>query len=155
MPVNMSVSELPVTVLYSPISFGKLRLWIQFTGALHTLKLMGFTNKDIDELKGIFADTNIILLCGTFVVAALHVSITLSLFFCGSYKISLRFLNFPVGKDFKTSKIFYQALQICFVWEDSEILLLNYEMWKQAWNMISNEYDFKSVVTISGFVCQI
>lgn len=72
MPVNMSVSELPVTVLYSPISFGKLRLWIQFTGALHTLKLMGFTNKDIDELKGIFADTNIILLCGTFVVAALH-----------------------------------------------------------------------------------
>ena len=114
MPVNMSVSELPVTVLYSPISFGKLRLWIQFTGALHTLKLMGFTNKDIDELKGIFADTNIILLCGTFVVAALHVSITLSLFFCGSYKISLRFLNFPVGKDFKTSKIFLSSLANLF-----------------------------------------
>jgi len=71
-PVNTSVSEMPVTVTYSPISFGKLRLWMQFTGALHTLKLMGFTNKDVDELKGIFADTNIVLLCGTFVVAALH-----------------------------------------------------------------------------------
>ena len=74
-PVNTSVSELAVAVSYSPISFGKLRLWMQFTGALHTLKLMGFTNKDIDELKGIFADTNIVLLCGTFVVATLHVSI--------------------------------------------------------------------------------
>ena len=78
-PVNTSVSEMPVTVTYSPISFGKLRLWMQFTGALHTLKLMGFTNKDVDELKGIFADTNIVLLCGTFVVAALHVSLKYSL----------------------------------------------------------------------------
>lgn len=72
--VNQSVKELPVTFNYSPISFGKLRLWMQFSAAMHTLRQMGFTDKDIDELKGIFADTNIVLLCMTFVVAALHVN---------------------------------------------------------------------------------
>lgn len=73
-PVNQSVKDFPVTLSYSPISFGKLRLWMQFSAAMFTLRQMGFTEKDIDELKGIFADTNIVLLCVTFVVAALHVS---------------------------------------------------------------------------------
>jgi hypothetical protein len=74
-PVNQSVKDFPVTLNYSPISFGKLRLWMQFSAAMFTLRQMGFTEKDIDELKGIFADTNIVLLCVTFVVAALHVSL--------------------------------------------------------------------------------
>lgn len=72
-PVNTSTTEIPVSVFYSPISFGKLRLWMQFSVAMQTLRTMGFTEKDIDELKGLFADTNIVLLCMTFVVAALHV----------------------------------------------------------------------------------
>ncbi|XP_057379380.1 lipid scramblase CLPTM1L-like [Daphnia carinata] len=71
-PVNQSVKDFPVELVYSPISFGKLRLWMQFSAAMHTLRQMGFTEKDIDELKGIFADTNIVLLCVTFIVAALH-----------------------------------------------------------------------------------
>lgn len=71
--VDQSLKELSVTLVYSPISFGKLRLWMQFTAAMYTLRQMGFTDKDIDELKGIFADTNIVLLCMTFIVAALHV----------------------------------------------------------------------------------
>lgn len=75
-PVNTSITEIPVSVFYSPISFGKLRLWMQFSVAMQTLRTMGFTEKDIDELKGLFADTNIVLLCMTFVVAALHVIIT-------------------------------------------------------------------------------
>lgn len=48
---------------------------MQFTAAMQTLRTMGFTEKDIDELKGLFADTNIVLLCMTFVVAALHVAL--------------------------------------------------------------------------------
>ena len=72
--VNQTVKDFPVTLVYSPISFGKLRLWMQFTAAMHTLRQMGFTEKDIDELKGIFNDTSIVLLCMTFVVAALHVN---------------------------------------------------------------------------------
>ena len=72
-PVNASITEIPVAFTYAPISFGKLRLWMQFSGALHTLRQMGFTDKDIDELKGIFNDTNIFFLCVTFFVAAVHV----------------------------------------------------------------------------------
>ena len=73
LPVNATISEIPVTIKYGPISFGKLRLWLQFSGALGMLRQMGFTEKDIDELKGVFADTNVILLCATFAVAAFHV----------------------------------------------------------------------------------
>ena len=33
---------------------------------------LGFTSKDTDEVKGIFADTNLVLLMVTFGVSAIH-----------------------------------------------------------------------------------
>ena len=42
--------------------------------ALQSILALGFTEKDVDEMKGIFADTNLYLLCVTVSVAALHVS---------------------------------------------------------------------------------
>lgn len=41
--------------------------------ALRSLMAFGFTEKDVDEVKGIFADTNLYLLCITIFVAAVHV----------------------------------------------------------------------------------
>ncbi|GFG28363.1 hypothetical protein Cfor_01743 [Coptotermes formosanus] len=61
-----------IMLLYSPISIGKLRLMLHVESALQSTLALGFTEKDVDEMKGIFADTNLYLLCITFSVAALH-----------------------------------------------------------------------------------
>jgi hypothetical protein len=42
--------------------------------ALRSVLTLGFTEKNVDEMKGIFADTNLYLLCITVSVATLHVS---------------------------------------------------------------------------------
>lgn len=64
-----------VTIEYSPISIGKLRLILNIQTAIANLKNIGISDKDVDEVKGIFADTNIYLLSGTFFIASVHVSV--------------------------------------------------------------------------------
>ncbi|XP_048510209.1 cleft lip and palate transmembrane protein 1-like protein isoform X2 [Athalia rosae] len=61
-----------VTVFYTPISLGKLRLILHVEAAMQGLKSLGFSDKDVDEVKGIFADTNVYLLGGTIFIAAIH-----------------------------------------------------------------------------------
>jgi len=63
-----------VTVEYSPVTLGKLRLVLHVQATMENLKNLGFSDKDVDEVKGIFADTNVYLLGGTFFIAAVHVS---------------------------------------------------------------------------------
>lgn len=70
--VNATDTSSDVEITYKPISFGKLRLFMQFTGALRSMHGLGFTEKDTDEVKGIFADTSLILLLVTFGVSAVH-----------------------------------------------------------------------------------
>ncbi|XP_069672324.1 lipid scramblase CLPTM1L [Periplaneta americana] len=65
-------SSIDIMFLYSPISIGKLRLMLHVETALRSILSLGFTEKDVDEMKGIFADTNLYLLCITVSVAALH-----------------------------------------------------------------------------------
>ncbi|CAL1534731.1 unnamed protein product [Lymnaea stagnalis] len=72
MPVNESSTVLPLTVKYTPISLWKMRLWIGFSQSMKTLKQFGFTEKDVDEVKGILVDTNAYLLILTFVVSLFH-----------------------------------------------------------------------------------
>lgn len=38
------------------------------------LQNLGFSPKDVDEVKEIFADANIYLLCGTLLIGSIHVS---------------------------------------------------------------------------------
>uniref|UniRef100_A0AAF5Q379 Lipid scramblase CLPTM1L n=2 Tax=Wuchereria bancrofti TaxID=6293 RepID=A0AAF5Q379_WUCBA len=59
-------------IQYRPISIGKLRLLITAQASLAQLKRMGFSDKDVDEVKGIFVDTNFYFLAVTMFVAALH-----------------------------------------------------------------------------------
>nr|XP_009860652.1 cleft lip and palate transmembrane protein 1-like protein [Ciona intestinalis] len=70
--IPKNASEMQVTIHYSPISVGKLRLWIILTSAIKQMKSFGFSDKDIDEVKGIFTDTNLFFLALTFVVALFH-----------------------------------------------------------------------------------
>lgn len=65
---------------YRPLSIGKLRLLITALASLSQLKQMGFTEKDIDEVKGIFVDTNFYFLLLTIFVAALHMLLDLLAF---------------------------------------------------------------------------
>merc|ERR1711976_1156979 len=70
--VNSTDKTADITLAYRPISMGKLRLFMQFNSALGSLHGLGFTEKDTDEVKGIFADTNLVLLLVTFGVSAVH-----------------------------------------------------------------------------------
>ncbi|NXN07141.1 CLP1L protein, partial [Indicator maculatus] len=72
MVLNRSTTELPLTVSYDKISLGKLRFWIHMQDAVYSLQQFGFSEKDADEVKGIFVDTNLYFLALTFFVAAFH-----------------------------------------------------------------------------------
>lgn len=61
-----------LTISFSPITIGKLRIWMQFEEALLNLKALGFGEDDVDEIKGIFTDTNMYFLTLTFFVTVFH-----------------------------------------------------------------------------------
>ncbi|XP_036775902.2 lipid scramblase CLPTM1L isoform X2 [Manis pentadactyla] len=70
--INRSSTELPLTVSYDRISLGRLRFWIHMQDAVYSLQQFGFSERDADEVKGIFVDTNLYFLALTFFVAAFH-----------------------------------------------------------------------------------
>ncbi|TNM92747.1 lipid scramblase CLPTM1L [Takifugu flavidus] len=70
--INSTSKELPLTISYDSISLGRLRFWIHMQDAVYSLQQFGFTEKDADEIKGIFVDTNLYFLALTFFVAAFH-----------------------------------------------------------------------------------
>ncbi|XP_072945847.1 lipid scramblase CLPTM1L [Epargyreus clarus] len=70
--LNSSTSEVNVTVSVSPASFGSLRLALHVRLALEQLHTLGFSEKDVDDVKGIFADTNLYLLSATVMIASCH-----------------------------------------------------------------------------------
>lgn len=49
------------------------RMAAQFQAAMDAMNVIGFTSKDMDEIKGVFADTNVYLLALTLFVASMHV----------------------------------------------------------------------------------
>ncbi|KAG4072039.1 hypothetical protein HA402_015538 [Bradysia odoriphaga] len=71
--ITRNTTKATLTFNYSPISIGKLRLLLHVEHALKSLKQLGFSKKDVDEVKGIFSDTNVYLLCGTIFVGSVHI----------------------------------------------------------------------------------
>ncbi|XP_065314816.1 lipid scramblase CLPTM1L-like isoform X2 [Gordionus sp. m RMFG-2023] len=69
-PVNASVATTSIDI--KPTSFGKLRLFTTIERSADSMKNLGFTDKDTDEINSLFVDTNIFLLLLTFVIAFFH-----------------------------------------------------------------------------------
>uniref|UniRef100_A0A2K5PUF5 Lipid scramblase CLPTM1L n=1 Tax=Cebus imitator TaxID=2715852 RepID=A0A2K5PUF5_CEBIM len=66
------INQLPLPVSYDKVSLGRLRFWIHMQVAVNSLRQFGFSEKDADEVKGIFVDTNLYFLALTFSVGAFH-----------------------------------------------------------------------------------
>ncbi|KAB0792105.1 hypothetical protein PPYR_14066 [Photinus pyralis] len=64
--------EMAFTFTYAPSSIGKIRFLLQIEATLTQFLSLGFTEKDLDEIKGVFADTNLYLLCATFFIGSVH-----------------------------------------------------------------------------------
>lgn len=54
---------------------GHLRLIQHVKGTMEAFKGLGFSAKDVDDIKGIYADTNFYLLAATMFIASMHVSL--------------------------------------------------------------------------------
>lgn len=72
--LNNSMTKVNVTVNVSPASYGIFRLALHVSLAFEHLHSLGFSEKDVDDVKGIFADTNLYLLSATVLIASFHVS---------------------------------------------------------------------------------
>lgn len=73
--ISPSNKTINISIMYTPITFGQLRLILHFEEALQNLKTLGFSDKDIDEMKELLVDTNIYILGGIILVAAIHVRV--------------------------------------------------------------------------------
>ncbi|VDM52825.1 unnamed protein product [Angiostrongylus costaricensis] len=60
-------------IIYQPVSLGKIRFHRMITSSLAQLLELGFTQRDIEDVKGIFGDTNLYLLGVTIFVSAIHI----------------------------------------------------------------------------------
>ena len=77
-PIGKEDEKMNVTVFYTPTSIGNLRLSLQFKAMLLQVKAFGFTDKEIDEIKTVYASTSLYVLGGTIFIAAMHVSFVVS-----------------------------------------------------------------------------
>jgi len=71
-PVYKDTDKMPVQVYFTPVSLGRLRIWSSVEQTLGNMKNLGFTENDLDDMKGIFSDTNLYFLAMTFTIALVH-----------------------------------------------------------------------------------
>ncbi|KAJ8927869.1 hypothetical protein NQ314_019613 [Rhamnusium bicolor] len=70
--ITPETKNIDFTFIYTPASLGKIRFLLQIEATLYHFLDLGFTKKDLDEVKGVFADTNLYLLCATLCVGSIH-----------------------------------------------------------------------------------
>lgn len=70
--ITVETKNMTFNFKYEPCSIGKLKFMVQMEATFVNFIQLGFTEKDMDEIKGIFADTNLYLLCLTMFIASIH-----------------------------------------------------------------------------------
>ncbi|XP_014681163.1 PREDICTED: cleft lip and palate transmembrane protein 1-like protein [Priapulus caudatus] len=151
--VNSSSKTMPLFISYSPISVGKLRLWSQLQESMRLMHVLGFSEKDTDEVKGLFADTGFYLLMMTFGVSALHL-----LFDFLAFKNDISFWKSRKSMEgLSTRTVVWRCISqtIVFMYlcdQDTSLLILIpagigsvIELWKV-------KKALKVTITISGFL---
>eukprot|EP01039_Chlorochromonas_danica_P005018 gene5018-5510_t len=71
-PLNATVEKLPLKITFGPMSSQRWILMSQLEAALKAQKGMGFSDKDIDDMRRLISDTSIVLLTATIVATVLH-----------------------------------------------------------------------------------
>lgn len=71
--INAQESLHNFTINYGTISIGALRFYKQLQASIDSLKEMGFSDHQVNELTSLFTDTNVYLILVTFAVSLLHV----------------------------------------------------------------------------------
>ncbi|XP_074644746.1 lipid scramblase CLPTM1L-like [Tubulanus polymorphus] len=136
--LNKTCYEMPLTIHYTPTSVGRLQLWSSLEESMKMLYSFGFSQKDTDEVKGIFADTNIYLLLLTFLVSACHL-----LFDFLAFKNDINFWrNRDSMVGLSTRVVIWRCMSMIIIFfylkdEDTSLLVLGpagigalIEMWK-------------------------
>lgn len=74
--VNQGTTNVKILYTYNPATIGKFKFLMQMQMTFQHFLSLGFTEKDVDEVKGVFADTNVYLLCATVFIGSIHVRAT-------------------------------------------------------------------------------
>lgn len=74
MPISKGQNTMPLHVTYEPLTIGRIRFLVLLDRSFHIMKGFGFGDREIDDVKGIFFDTNSHMLLLTIIIVSVHVS---------------------------------------------------------------------------------
>ena len=135
-PLRSSVLNL--TIDYTPISIGKIRIISMISGSLTQLKSFGLQDSDMEDVIAIFTETNFYILAFTIMVTVLHL-----IFDFLAFKNDINFWrkrDTVVGLSSRTIlwRAFSQIIVFLYLMEEKSSLLISIpagiacfiEMWK-------------------------
>lgn len=148
--------NMTLDLTYEPVSIGKLRLWLIFFQAMDSMKSLGFSEKEFDDMKGIFLDTDFWLFGLTIFISVFHL-----LFDFLAFKNDISFWRHRktmVGLSMRTVvwRCFSQAVVFLYLMDSKASLLVLIpigvgtviEFWKVT-------KAFKVTITWTGFLPKI
>ncbi|CAD6192237.1 unnamed protein product [Caenorhabditis auriculariae] len=122
--VEITQQNMTLKVNYEPISVGKMIMLTTIGRSTQLLLSNGFKEKDVDEMRGLFTETNLYLILVTFIVSSLHL-----VFDMLAFKNDISFWRgrrSMVGISSKTLlwRCFSQTIIFFYLWDQGTSLLV-------------------------------